>query len=198
MTLGLQYRRKMKSAILIDALRDPGTRKALRRCYDEIMPGGSSRLHNRTSLSLYSGPTARLDGRIRPIRMSFPYCSPRVYPLYPLEIRLFPSGVAGWIGTGDADLNTGDIRDKWQSAYRGINEHVATLLLPHHGSWRNFHPDLLDFPNLQVCIASAERPSRYMHPSEETVESVFERKKVFVHVSQRVDSQFVEHISIDY
>ena len=195
LALKLRSRQKMTSKILIDALRQPCTRKKLRQCYDGIIAGGSCRLHNRTSLSLYSGPITQVNGAVK-VRWGGHGGLPVIYP--PWWVYELPSDRVGWLGTGDADLNTNVVRDEWQRAFQSVRSHVSTLLLPHHGSCRNFHPDLLDFPSLQVCVASAGRPSRYLHPSQETIDLVNKRKKIFVHVSQRVESQFDEHVLIRY
>ena len=189
---------QMTSDILIAALSEPSKRKRLRKCYDEIIGTGSSRLHNRTSLSLYSGPLRPFEGNVESACSSRHGRFPEIYPFYPWLLSEVPSDRVGWIGTGDADLNTNEVRDQWRRAYHSVESDVATLLLPHHGSRRNFHPDLLDFPNLQVCVAAAARPSQYMHPSDETIDAVNQRKKIFVHVSQRFESQFEEHFRIRY
>ena len=194
--LNLPSRKVMSSQVLAAALCDRSTRKAIQRCYEAIIPGGSSRLHNRTSLSLYSGPTRQIEGDVRLCHGPFPYGIPELYPFNRFWMcRVHPEAL-GWIGAGDADLNTTRVREEWQRAYRGVGSQVGTLLLPHHGSWRNFHPDLLDFPNLELCVASAARPSRYKHPSEETIGEINQRRKVFVHVSQHVESELVEKIEV--
>ena len=197
-TLQLQSGQMITSAVLADALRDPSTRKALRECYVGIISGGVRRLHNRTSLSLYSGPTKQIDRKIESVCRIFPRGFPAIFPFSQLWMSRDTSEQVGWLGTGDADLNTDDFRKEWQKAYKGVQSQVATLLLPHHGSRRSFHPDLLDFPNLDLCVASAARPSQYMHPSEETIDTINRRGKTFVHVSQHFESEFVEHISIRY
>ena len=197
-TLDLRSRQKMTSDILADALRDPNKRKDLRQCYDSVIQGGSNSRQNRTSMSLYSGPMARFDGTMESCYDMFFDRRPAIHSLSPVRIYRGLSDRVGWIGTGDADLNVCRVRDDWRSAYREFESQVATLLLPHHGSWNSFHPDLLKFPNLELCVACASHPSRYMHPSERTIEAVDQKNKIFVHVSQHLESLFEERICVRY
>lgn len=195
--LGLQNDQEIESEKLAIALRDPSVRRVLRRCYDRIISGGARRLHNRISMSLYSGPIKRLGGDAKAAYW-IPYHGglPVLLPFRGFWISRSSSEGLGWLGTGDADLNTEQVRVEWQKAYQSVKSRVSTLLLPHHGSCRNFHPDLLDFPNLELCVASAARPSQYMHPSEETIGMINRQRKGFVHVSQHYESQLVEEITI--
>ena len=55
-TLGLSAEQPVTSARLADAMRERSKRERLRECYDEIVPRGARRMHNRVSMSLYSGP----------------------------------------------------------------------------------------------------------------------------------------------
>ena len=54
--LGLQPYQRLKTDLLVTALRDHGERARLRKCYEQIISGGSGYRHNRVSMSLYSGP----------------------------------------------------------------------------------------------------------------------------------------------
>ena len=99
------------------------------------------------------------------------------------------------IGTGDATLEVRKVRTAWKGTYRSYRDYVATLLLPHHGSKRNFHRDVLDFlPYLEICAASAGRRSRYRHPSESVRLEVASRRKAFFHISQNPETALFEEI----
>ena len=59
--LGLAPYQRLRADRLAAAIRDREERRLLRNCYEQIISGGSGNLHNRVSLSLYSGPAATAD-----------------------------------------------------------------------------------------------------------------------------------------
>ena len=187
--IGLRPRQRLTSSRLAEALRDREKRQALRECYDEIIAGD----HNRISMSLYSGPiepeqTWRYWGHNYPF-----FC-------FPWELELSPLGenktdAVGWLGTGDAALRIKKVRERWQNTYQSLGHQISTLLLPHHGSHLNFHEELLKFPKLKLCVASASNPSQYSHPSGEVVSTIWGHGKKFRHVSQHIDSGVMEMMS---
>ena len=191
--LGLQTCQCLTSSILAEALRDREKRKALRACYDAVIAGGARHHHNRISMSLYSGP-------IKP-KQTWRYWG-KNYPFFcfPLELKPPPLGVktdsVGWLGAGDAELGIKKVRESWQDTYQSLDNQISTLLLPHHGSHLNFHEELLKFPKLGLCVASASNPSQYSHPSGEVVATIREHGKKFRHVSQHIDSGVMEMMSI--
>ena len=191
--LGLQPCQCLTSVILAEALRDREKRKALRACYDEIIAGGARHHHNRISMSLYSGP-------IRP-KQTWRYWG-KNYPFFcfPWELEPPPFGEktdsVGWLGAGDAELGMKKVRESWQDTYQSLDNQISTLLLPHHGSHLNFHEELLKFPKLELCVASASNPSQYSHPSREVVATIWEYEKKFRHVSQHIDSGVMEMMSL--
>lgn len=196
-TLGLSAEEPVTSTLLADAMRVKSERERLRECYDEVVPGGARRMHNRVSMSLYSGPASVENEQEWRHRI---LCGPgwRADELIELCPELFWSceeGAVGWIGTGDATLNVKKVRTAWKGTYRPYRERVATLLLPHHGSKRTFHRDVLDFlPFLEICAASAGRRSRYRHPSQSVRLAVASRRKAFFHVSQNPQTALLEEI----
>ena len=195
-TLGLSPGQQLTSARLAAAMRDRSERERLRECYNEIIPRGARRMHNRVSMSLYSGPAGPENGQTWSYRVS---CWPEFYPavlseLYPHPFLFFEPEAVGWVGTGDATLDVKKVRTAWDRTYRPYRDHVATLLLPHHGSRHNFHPEVLGFPNLGLCIASAGDPSRYRHPGLSVVLAVSDQHKMFHRVSQRPETALREEI----
>ena len=197
--LGLQTCQCLTSAILAEALRDRNKRKALRACYDKVIAGGAGHHHNRISMSLYSGP-------IRP-KQTWRYWAPN-YPFFIWSDRVcFPweleppsfgekTDAVGWLGTGDAALGMKKVRANWQNTYQSLDNQISTLLLPHHGSHLNFHRELLQFPNLKLCVASANNSSQYGHPSGKVVTTILGNGKKFYHVSQNICSGFMEMMSL--
>ncbi|MDE0342653.1 MAG: MBL fold metallo-hydrolase [Deltaproteobacteria bacterium] len=194
--LGLSAEESVTSARLADAMRQKRERERLRECYEEIVPGGARRMHNRVSMSLYSGPAGN-KAREWCYRI---LCGPDrlvdgLINLYPEPFWYCERGAVGWIGTGDATLNVKKVRTAWKGTYQRYRDRVATLLLPHHGSRRSFDCDVLDFlPCLKVCAASAGHPSRYGHPSPSVRLAAKIRRKAFLHVSLRPETALIEEI----
>ena len=181
---------------LAAALRNDSDRKRIRNCYEKILAGGSRRRHNRVSMSLYSGPSEGSRDLLWEYSIvgCLSACAPRVVkaggvPYFPCEEQ-----AVGWIGTGDAELRTAKVREAWRRTYSPFEEQVSTLLLPHHGSTGSFHPELLEFQNLALCVASAGAPSRYKHPGHSVVNEILNQGIVFCHVSQRARSGIREQL----
>ena len=173
---------------LAAALRDRPKRRRLRQCYERIVVGGSGPLHNRLSMSLYSGP-AEVGTDSRWWRYAATtHCrrqlSRWLFAIASGKLNTDRTAV-GWVGTGDASLKQPDVRAAWQRSYRPFRKQIATLLLPHHGSYASFHPSLLNWPNLELCVASAADRSKHGHPHSRVVQEVFRRTMAMHHVSQR-------------
>ena len=194
--IGLTGRHSLTSARLLDAMRDRKKRELLRECYNEIVPHGAKHMHNRISMSLYSGPASSEEQFEWSCRC---LCRPNwdmdtLVESTPELLWSFIGGAVGWIGTGDATLKVKKVRTAWQGTYDRYRYFVVTLLLPHHGSKHNFHPDVLAYPNLVLCAASAGKPSRYRHPSSSVLLDVSAQKKAFCHVSQFPETMLCEEI----
>ena len=124
---------------------------------------------NVTSLCLYSGPalfnpkgTRRfLDGR---------HGGAAVQAAGGDDIRL------GWLGTADADLKQTYRRSNFLHHYDNLLSQVATMTLPHHGSARNFHKELLGI-GADVHIVPAAQYRSWPHPGASVVQSVFSAGK---------------------
>ena len=196
-TLGLSAEERVTSALVADAMRQRCKRERLRDCYNEIVPGGARRMHNRMSMSLYSGPVG-IEGahEWRHRILSGPdWRADEMIELFPEPFWSCEEGAVGWIGAGDATLNVKKVRTAWKGTYQPYRDRVATLLLPHHGSKRTFHRDVLDYlPYLEICAASAGHRSRYRHPSESVRLDVVSRRKAFIHVSQNPQTALLEEI----
>ena len=205
-TLGLSPEEPVTLARVADAMREKSKRERLRECYDEIVPRGARRMHNRVSMSLYSGPVGFEPVGFEPVgfeeaqewrhRVLYgpDWRTGDLIELLPEPFWSCEEGAVGWIGTGDATLSVKKVRTAWKGTYRPYEDYVATLLLPHHGSKHNFHRDVLDFPYLEICAASADRRSRYRHPSESVRLEVANRRKAFFHVSQNPETALFEEI----
>ena len=206
-TLGLQPRQRLTSRRLSQALQDGKRREALRECYDEIIAGGARRNHNRVSMSLYSGPESWSANQTWKywvqscdlVRQFFRWSDMAWVPweleFRPLLWRAETSSI-GWIASGDAALKMKSVRKRWQETYGSVENQICTLLLPHHGSIRSFHRELLNFPNLELCVASAGNPSAHRHPIEAVVDMIRERGRRFCHVSQHIHSGLWEKMSL--
>ena len=146
-------------------------------------------------MSLYSGPTASSGNQPEPQKYSIKRSS------YSNAWYFFPhwynySESVGWIGTGDATLEVKKVREAWKKTYDQYYNQISTLLLPHHGSWHNFHSDLLEFPHLEYCIASAGNRFRYNHPDSRVIFEVHNQQMIFHHVSEQLFTGFIEEIKL--
>lgn len=199
-TLGLQPYQRLTSPILSAALRNVEKRNRLRECYDEIISGGAQRNHNRVSMSLYSGPcgSSLWDYWTRSFQapQGVGIGLSKAFEVSPIHLCHHRRSAVGWLGTGDAVLSRETARRSWQEAYRPQKDQISTLLLPHHGSRRSFHGEVLQFPSLELCVASASYPSQYDHPNGEVVGSVQGSGKVFWHVTQYAPTGLVEEMTL--
>lgn len=185
--LNLSSLSELSADRLSRALRDQKERRKLKECYEEIVPGGARRAHNRVSMSLYSGPASPHPAT------HWEYSAYASYHRYWL-LEQRPRETVGWIGTGDALLSREAIRAAWFNAFRSLERKVSTLLLPHHGSRHSFHPELLDIAGLRLCVASAGDPSPYGHPHPIVVDEIRARRHDFALVTQTRPSGLVEFI----
>ena len=184
---------------LVSKLKQPGHRKDLRACYDKLISSGAGRRHNRISMSLYSGPSEH-PKEVRLCRtVGGNWGQWRAWePCFSLSCER-TSNASGWLGTGDAHLGVNHVRERWQTTYdTPYRENISTLLLPHHGAFRNFHKELLDFPNLEACVASAGLPAPYRHPAARVIRAVQCNGKTFHHVSQVHNSEMSEFVRLRY
>lgn len=169
--LGLQPKQRLNSMRLLEGLSKTKTRKKMKDAYEAIISGGAKRFHNRISMSLYSGPTGRVQrsgstGRVQRtgwFRSSCVGACPHVMCC----METTNHGPVGWVGTGDATLKVEDVWIAFRATYKLVRNEVVTICLPHHGSRHNFRSELAKLPGLRLAIANASVPSRHKHPSPE-------------------------------
>jgi hypothetical protein len=94
----------------------------------------------------------------------------------------------GWLGTGDASLKCHGRRAAFRNHYRGIENMVLTLALPHHGSRHNFHRELIEMA--KRFVAAAGKDSDYDHPDDEVVEAL--PAFAFACVTEKPSSRYPE------
>ena len=196
--LGLKYGEHLTDRNLCAGMRDSSKRKQIRECYEEIVARGACRMHNRVSMSLYSGPLAgpATSRTIQPHSLAVKSdAGMTVTDAQALEVKR--QQAVGWLGTGDASLRLKAIREDWMSTFSRVKDQVSTILLPHHGSRYNFHSQLLEFPNLSSCVAAAANDSgRLRHPSPEVCKEVLGRGFEFHHVSEMRHSAITEIVYV--
>ncbi|TDK42385.1 MBL fold metallo-hydrolase [Antarcticimicrobium luteum] len=158
--LDLETGRRLNTSRLLEGLSKARTRKKMKDSYEAIIAGGARRMHNRISMSLYSGPT----GRGSRTHWVSELDASRWLGHCPYQEAIPPAPV-GWLGTGDATLKVEDVWNAFRAAYDPVLGEVVTLDLPHHGSKHNFRSDLTALPGLRHAIANASKPSRHKHPS---------------------------------
>ena len=197
--LGLAPRQRLTADRLAGAIRDNVEQKRLRKCYEQIVSHGSNREHNHVSMSLYSGPryfgeNLLWRGHVTMVRSDL--CPAWGLHTLPLDYLGRRPPAVGWIGAGDAKLNVAKVRAAWQRSFRPFQKQISTLLLPHHGSHRSFHPDILNWPNLNLCVAAAGDPSPYGHPTRSVIQEVVNRRHFMHQVSQRIQSELREEFKL--
>ncbi|WP_369059128.1 hypothetical protein ABOZ73_16060 [Caulobacter sp. 73W] len=134
---------------------------------------------NVTSLSLYSGPFDQQSGS-----------------WWAKTGKLFYSdrfaADLGWFGTGDADLKKMARRDAFKQHYAPYLKQAQTLLLPHHGSEHNFHPELLTAIEPGLILASAAPHGKWRHPGTAVVQAVASTGQPLWVVTEAEASRIVE------
>lgn len=108
--------------------------------------------HNAVSLSLYSGPGETwASHRLRGAQAKRTEWLSRIEGPGKRELGL---GAAGWLSTGDAALKAKSRRLPWREFFGPYDENIRILTLPHHGSIRNFHEDVVRWRGLGYVIAT--------------------------------------------
>lgn len=134
---------------------------------------------NVTSLSLYSGPFKPQIGSWW-AKAGSTYHPPRL------------TAQLGWFGTGDADLKKKARRDAFKQHYTPYLRQAQTLLLPHHGSEHNFHPELLTAIEPGLTMASAAPHGKWRHPGTGVVQAVASTGRPLWVVTEAEASRIVE------
>lgn len=168
----------------------------------------SSHNHNRTSMSLYSGPIKSNS------QLNFASAKYQGLGQHPNEtlccllwecIHFFSTAtddVIGWLGTGDIDLSVKYIWNEYKDFYNPKRNCISVINLPHHGSVHNF-PKLNSeftkyFSRIEYAIANAGKNSQYKHPSECIFKFLLRKNVNPVHVSEIIGSEFYEKIYFKY
>ncbi|MGY3133450.1 hypothetical protein ACVWZM_004132 [Bradyrhizobium sp. USDA 4501] len=128
---------------LLDALRTK--RKKLVSLYSDHFEVDQ----NSISMSLYSGPETEH-------RSNLPHQWMRPVGKAQFGLEMAASAV-GWLGSGDSRLKKTDRRKAWLDFFRRFSSHIFILSLPHHGSWKDFHEEILEFDALSVAVATTVR-----------------------------------------
>ena len=159
---GPKYATRLK-AMLTDAT----VREKVRECYDLIWSD-----HNLVSMALYAGP-----------RDSSSWSGECLQP--PGWWRDGFTRAVGWLGTGDMHLNVASRRRAMTKHYYSVLDQVNVFVLPHHGSYRNFHPSLSTMmPRLTQAVAAAG-PNGYGHPSDSVRQVIQSSGREFIQVSEK-------------
>jgi hypothetical protein len=172
---------------LVGVVQDSEMRRRLRSCYNRIRND-----LNLTSLSLYSGPVT-----LTPHFRTKVWCQPGQPWVRGCTnaCRLPQNDRCAWLGTGDSNLFRERRRSEFMRHFKPVSNYIYSLALPHHGSKRNYDPQLLDL-GPRVCIVSAGTHYRYGHPDPEVVHSVLDAERVLVRVDQDLNSVWHEEVSL--
>jgi hypothetical protein len=114
---------------------------------------------NSISMSLYSGPEQ--GWRLREMAHSRPW---------------HPLSWGGWLSTGDSRLKKEERRRAWLQFFSGLSDHISILALPHHGSFHDFHDEILGFNGLLIALATTESNRHRIYGLDQTLERVEDAK----------------------
>lgn len=105
---------------------------------------------------------------------------------------------------GDANLNQAadnstamivDLKTRLDS--KNLNNHIGTIQLPHHGSVKNFHLDLLSFGlSPKVYFASFGMANQYGHPSSAVMGTIYANNECFCGVTDNRASALIQIIQL--
>lgn len=164
------------AAALLEKLRSH--RRTLVALYSKHFEVGQ----NAISMSLYSGPqrlgggSGTSDWRVPVRQLEFGY-----------EMTQSP---VGWLKTGDSKLKQSDRRDPWLRFFNPHTYHIHILSLPHHGSFKDFHEDILKFDALKIAIATTIRDRNRVARLEDTLSEVEAAKKNYAVVDDQSENAF--------
>lgn len=157
-------------------------RNCLKKIYKKLSGG-----INANSLGLMSYPLRKSKKDI-----SFPECRKRKY-LPSCYYHIINLNKVGAIYVGDMDLSD---ESSVFYEYRFKNNNLSLLQLPHHGSYKNYHPKCLDY--MDIFIVNSGYTNPYGHPSPMIIDDILVRDKDKYIVTEHPGSIYREHIMIEY
>lgn len=177
---------------VMEVLATKNGRKLLRQPYDNVYPKGGGDNHNRISMSLYSGPFEKLDDHLYETvsGLNRHKSADHFWVAWWVDS-------AGWMGTGDAKLSVSKVRSEWVVFYQEYLDYIGSILLPHHGSRRNFDRSLLDHVPAKVWIAAADEVTRgYGHPHASVRAAIGAKGRHLVHVTSDFSTVYRQRTTI--
>ncbi|BDB13709.1 ComEC/Rec2 family competence protein [Acidithiobacillus ferrooxidans] len=79
------------------------------------------------------------------------------------------------MGTGDAELKSSEKFTKLEKHFDKLLDNVDTLIIPHHGSMRNYNQKIADYALHHIITSDHHFDPKGHHPSDEVMLSL--RKK---------------------
>lgn len=104
----------------------------------------------------------------------------------------------GWLGTGDADLKTQSRRKAFLDHYSARFDQCRSWLLPHHGSERNFDPELVRRLRPELSIACAAPFAKWRHPGTSVVQAICDEGHWIWVVGAQIRSEVAESIFLPW
>ncbi|UPK10719.1 hypothetical protein IVA93_31685 [Bradyrhizobium sp. 155] len=175
--LGLNsFENETFASALLDKL--ASNRKGLVTLYNDHFEVGQ----NAISMSLYSGPGRSLGSQSG---------SDWLVPAgdTPIGYSMRPSPAA-WLETGDSKLKQSARRQPWHSFFNPFSKQICILSLPHHGSSKDFHEEVLNFDGLALAVATTIRDRNRVAGLEDTLSQVQAAGKQYKVVDDRAETEF--------
>ncbi len=129
---------------------------------------------NLTTLCMYSGVD---EAHSRALRIFS--SSSRVPELF--MPRYWGDLPIGWLGTGDAELQSDDAMDRFEHHFSMHLDGVGTITIPHHGSKDNYSARLGDIGYRHVITSNHVEDPKGHHPAPEVMLNL-NTKSHFIHV----------------
>lgn len=156
------------SGFLKNLFADDKAAKALGAAYKKTAGN-----RNRTTLCIYAGPKCECNSKFSQSRWA--YCFD--------DHSYVQRCTIGWLGTGDAELESPNSIKKFLSYYDQEINRTRVLQLPHHGSKYNFNLDLLNLNPIHCVVSASPKNPRWEHPAESVKDAVINKSIGFHHVT---------------
>lgn len=141
---------------------------------------------NVTSLCLYSGPVPQAP---KP-KMSYAASFGKWRTTWISDERV------AWLTTGDAALKESKRRKPFLKHYGKLLDLVTTLILPHHGSEHNFHPELIFAVKPLMFVVAAGYHKGWRHPGSTVIQAVASAGSMISVVTESELSEVEESVQL--
>jgi hypothetical protein len=146
---------------------------------------------------MYSGPTLN---RNLFCELNFTSCGRIVPDYWPLYYQASCLGrwdqAVGWLGTGDAELQSRTSFDEFVSHYQKYLKYVDILTIPHHGSFDNYCSGLGEIGHCAVLTSDHVNDPKGFHPSDKVMVNLRTKYPFIFIVTRDADSAVYSNVEV--